>query len=127
MGEGEGIDYVFGFGGGNAVLGPLIAEVGEAVRAKHAVNRKRKVRSFKNLHYGARGWGCERALVARLEASEKGLDIRYIVTSLKGSAKDLYETVYCAATRRRISSSSTRCSSPPIARPAGILAPIGRA
>ena len=34
--------------------------------------------------------------MARLEATEKGLDIRYVVTSLTGSARHLYETVYCA-------------------------------
>lgn len=94
--ENEGIDYVFGFGGGNAVLDALIAEAGGALCARRAVSSRGKVRSFKKLRYGAKSWGCERALVARLEASEKGLDIRYIVTSLKGSAKYLYETVYCA-------------------------------
>jgi hypothetical protein len=35
-------------------------------------------------------------MVARIEATTLGLDIRYIVTSLRGSAKYLYETVYCA-------------------------------
>ena len=34
-------------------------------------------------------------MVARIEATTLGLDIRYIVTSLRGSAKYLYETVYC--------------------------------
>ena len=35
-------------------------------------------------------------MVARIEATPLGLDIRYIVTSLAGTAKHLYETVYCA-------------------------------
>lgn len=41
-------------------------------------------------------WECERRLVTRLAASEKSLDIRYIVTFLTGGAGYLYETVYCA-------------------------------
>ena len=35
-------------------------------------------------------------MVARIEATPLGLDIRYVVTSLTGTAKHLYETLYCA-------------------------------
>src|SRR2546430_11203174 len=41
-----------------------------------------------------------RKVVARVEASEQGSDIRFIVTNLPGRAKVLYEKVYCA--RRRM-------------------------
>jgi len=34
-------------------------------------------------------------VIARIEATMLGLDIRTIVTSLRGTAKYLYETVYC--------------------------------
>ena len=34
--------------------------------------------------------------MARIEATPKGLDVRYVVTSLKAGARHLYETVYCA-------------------------------
>jgi hypothetical protein len=34
--------------------------------------------------------------VARIEATPKGLDVRYVVTSLKAGAKHLYEVLYCA-------------------------------
>jgi hypothetical protein len=46
--------------------------------------------------YGAKNWNKERRLVARIEATAKGLDVRYVVTSLKAGAKHLYETLYCA-------------------------------
>ena len=47
--------------------------------------------------YGAKSWGCERRVVARIEASTQGLDIRYVVTNLDGgSAEWLYDTLYCA-------------------------------
>jgi hypothetical protein len=94
--ESQGIDYVFGFGGGNAVLDAMIREAADALCAERAAAGAEKLRSFRKLRYGAKSWGCERRLVARLETSEKGLDIRYIVTSLSGGAKHLYETVYCA-------------------------------
>jgi hypothetical protein len=35
-------------------------------------------------------------VIARIEETPLGLNVRYIITSLKGSARHLYETVYCA-------------------------------
>ena len=46
--------------------------------------------------YRAKTWGMERRFVARIEATTKGLDVRYVVTSLKAGARHLYETLYCA-------------------------------
>src|SRR6267154_1060118 len=46
--------------------------------------------------YGATSWDTERRFVARIEATPKGLDVRYVVTSLKAGARHLYETLYCA-------------------------------
>ena len=40
--------------------------------------------------------GCPR-VVARIEVTRKGADIRYIVTNIRGGkARQLYEKVYCA-------------------------------
>ena len=54
---------------------------------------------FATLSYGAKGWNKERCIAARIEATPNGLDIRYVVTSLNGTAKHLYETVYCGRGR----------------------------
>ena len=54
-----------------------------------------KLRTFATLSYGAKGWNKQRRIAARIEATRNGLDIRYVVTSLKGTAKHLYESVYC--------------------------------
>jgi hypothetical protein len=94
--ESHGIDYIFGFGGGNAVLDAMVRDTADALCVERATSGAGKRRCFRKLRYGAKSWGCERTLVARLEASDKGLDVRYIVTSLKGGAKHLYETIYCA-------------------------------
>jgi hypothetical protein len=53
--------------------------------------------------YQAGSWRRPRKVVARLECSlqpgdngmRQEVDIRYVVTSLKGSARHLYENVYC--------------------------------
>ena len=55
-----------------------------------------KLRGFKAFRYGAGSWNKERRFVARIEATSKGLDVRYVVTSLKAGARHLYETLYCA-------------------------------
>jgi hypothetical protein len=94
--ESNAIDYVFGFGGGNAVLNTMVRDTADALCVDRALGGKDKLRCYSKLRYGAKSWRCERTLVARLEASAKGLDIRYVVTSLKGGARHLYETVYCA-------------------------------
>jgi hypothetical protein len=35
-------------------------------------------------------------VIARIEASARGTDTRFIVTNLAGTARWLYEAVYCA-------------------------------
>jgi hypothetical protein len=93
--ERQGVDYVFGFGT-NTVLAGMMRGNADAVCVKRAASRAEKLRGFAKFRYGAKSWKRERRFVARIEATGKGLDIRYIVTSLDGGGKYLYETVYCA-------------------------------
>jgi hypothetical protein len=93
--ENNDVDYVFGFGG-NPVLQAMLSDAADALCVERAIKGAQKLRCFRKLRYGAKSWHCERRLVARIEATPKGLDIRYIVTSLKSGARHLYETVYCA-------------------------------
>jgi Transposase DDE domain group 1 len=89
-----GIDYVFGLPG-NPVLDAMTRPLADALCVERAIGAAQTLRRFAKLRYGARSWNKERRVVARLEATTLGLDIRYIVTSLEGSAGYLYETVYC--------------------------------
>ena len=67
------------------------------------MSSKAKLRTYTSFLYQAGSWRRPRKVVARLECSlqpgENGMrqevDIRYVVTSLKGSAQHLYENVYC--------------------------------
>jgi hypothetical protein len=119
--EQQGVDYVLGYGSGNSVLDAMVRADADALCVKRAISGAEKLRSFLALRYGAKSWKCQRRLVARMEATEKGLDIRYIVTSLKGGAKHLYETVYCARGemenfiklhKAQLSSDRTSCRDP---------------
>lgn len=93
--EQQGVDYIFGFGG-NAALKAMTQEAADTLCVRRATGSVAKLRSFATLSYGAKSWKKERRIAARIEATRKGLDIRYVVTSLTGAAKYLYETVYCA-------------------------------
>jgi hypothetical protein len=118
--EDNGLRYIFGLSG-NAVLDQMVEPLADDVRVQRAeaqaaltalrrvespvaVARLREteaqaaaVRRHTEICYGAKSWKCERRVAARIEATPKGLDIRYVVTNLGGgSAQWLYETMYCA-------------------------------
>src|SRR5712675_1697535 len=71
-------------------------EAADAIAVQRALSGKDKLRGFKAFRYGAKSWDKERRFVARIEVTPKGLDVRYVVTSLKAGARHLYETLYCA-------------------------------
>ena len=79
------------------------------------------MRSFADFPYAARSWGRERRVVARLEASTRGFDARYVVTSLAAEPRHLYEDIYCARGQAenlikmhkgQLASDRTSCQSP---------------
>jgi hypothetical protein len=78
------------------VLHALTREAADAICVQRALSGEDKCRRFKAFRYRAITWGLERRFVARIEATPKGLDVRYVVTSLKAGARHLYETLYCA-------------------------------
>ena len=105
--EGNETDYIFGLPG-NAALDAIVAKTADNLRFHHAQSCQEKVRTFASFTYQASSWKRQRKVVARLECSlrpdegtttstgtRQELDIRYVVTSLKGSAQHLYENVYC--------------------------------
>jgi hypothetical protein len=100
-------DYIFGLPG-NSVLDQQVAEIADNLRFHHAKSDQEKVRTHTSFRYQANSWTHPRKVVARLECSlqpdsggtttngmRQEVDIRYVVTSLKGSAEHLYEDVYC--------------------------------
>jgi hypothetical protein len=102
--EENGEDYIFGLAG-NATLDALVAETADNLRFHHAESSQTKLRTYASLTYQAGSWTRPRKVVARLECSlqpdadhtgmRQEVDIRYVVTSLKGTAQHLYENVYC--------------------------------
>ena len=105
--EDDGVDYIFGLAG-NTTLDALVAETADNLRFHHAMSSQTKLRTYASFTYQAGSWTRPRKVVARLECSlrpdagettstgmRQEIDIRYVVTSLKGTAQHLYEDVYC--------------------------------
>ena len=93
--EDQGCGYIFGLSG-NARLKEIGRPWREDAAVRRALSGKDKLRRFFQVGYRAKSWSRERKVVARVEATSKGCDIRFIVTNLSGKAKALYEKLYCA-------------------------------
>jgi hypothetical protein len=109
---------------GHTVLDRLVEPEADDIRVRRAEGQLAALRGFAETRYAAKSWArserlsltinvrsLKRRVVARIEASasdeddmlRRGLDIRYVVTSLtKGSAEHIYATLYCAADRQKI-------------------------
>lgn len=119
--EANGVDYVFGLAG-NAVLDKRVAALATRLADERLRKRRDTLRRHRSFTYAAGTWRRERRVVARLLASEREVDTRFIVTSLsQGDAVHLYERVYCARGeaenliklhKAQLASDRTSCRSP---------------
>jgi hypothetical protein len=89
--------YIFGLS--TNTLDRDRATLDEDVATRRALSKTQKMRRFFQTSYAAASWSKPRKIIARVEASEQGSDVRFIVTNLPGRAKVLYEKVYCARGR----------------------------
>ena len=96
--EDQGCGYIFGLPGNTR-----LSKIGEPWCVDVAVRRVRsgkdKLRRFFQTRYQAKSWSRERSVIARVEATAKGSDVRFIVTNMPGCAKRLYGRVYCTRGR----------------------------
>jgi hypothetical protein len=127
--ENNGVDYIFGLAG-NVVLDRLVEPAADDIRVRRAESQAEVLRGFTETRYAAKSWNQVRRVVARIEASvshaddmlRRGIDIRYVITSLqKSDAAHIYETDYCARGqaenlikqhKAQLSSDRTSCRSP---------------
>jgi len=117
----NGVKYIFGLGPNKTLAKQIFAKL-DNVCVRRAVGQLEKVRDFATTRYAAKSWSRPRRVLARIEATRKGADVRYIVTNLtKGTAQRLYENVYCARGqaenlikrhKSQLASDRTSCRSP---------------
>ena len=75
----QGCGYIFGLPG-NARLSEIGQPWCEDAAVRRARSRKDRVRRFFRTGYRAGSWSRMRTVIARVEATAKGSDIRFIVT-----------------------------------------------
>src|SRR3954451_15406490 len=113
------MEFLAGPAAGNKVLSAQVAGLAEDAAVSRIEGEVAKVRRYDEFRYAAKTWHIERRVIARVEASERGADSRFIVTTLAGAPRWLYEVVYCArgqaenrikAHKRHLASDRTSCS-----------------
>ena len=119
--EDNGVDYIFGLPG-TRPLSKKVDDAADAVRTERAIEDKDVVRGYEETRHKAKSWDKERRAVARIEATQLGLDIRFVVTNLAhGSPEWLYDNLYCARGqaenliklhKSQLASDRTSCRSP---------------
>jgi hypothetical protein len=125
--EKNGVKYVFGIAGNNA-LDAEVERTANAIGASYASALARKgeqadkVRTYAEFRHAAESWDKERRIVARIEASSLGIDIRYAATNFtRRSPEEIYATLYCARGqmenliklhKAQLKSDRTSCNSP---------------
>ncbi len=112
------VAYILGLAGYKVLLS-RVAGLAENAAIGRVEGEATKVRRYGEFAYAAKTWSTERRVIARVEASDRGSDSRFIVTNLTGTPQWLYETVYCArgqaenlikAHKRHLASDRTSCS-----------------
>jgi hypothetical protein len=119
--EQNGVRYIFGLAPNKVLAEQIFPRLDECC-VRRAIGQLDKVRDFTTTRYAAKSWSRLRRVVARIEATRRGADVRYVVTNIKrGSAKHLYENVYCARGqaenlikrhKSQLASDRTSCRSP---------------
>jgi Transposase DDE domain group 1 len=119
--EQNGVRYIFGLGS-NAILAEQIFPKLDECCVRRATGKLEVVRDYTEIEYAAKSWSHPRRVVARIEVTRKGADVRYVVTNLtKGTAQWLYDHLYCARGqaenlikrhKSQLASDRTSCRSP---------------
>ena len=71
------MQFVFGLAGSKPRLDKLEA-VAATIRTARALGHPEAVRGFAEMRHQAQSWTAERRVCARLEATRRGLDIRFV-------------------------------------------------
>lgn len=120
--EAQDIRYVFGLAG-NDVLTGLVDTAADNIRTLRALENKDVLRGYTETRYAAKSWkDRQRRVCARIEATRKGLDSRFVVTNLTDDTpKTIYAELYCARGqaenliklhKTQLASDRTSCRSP---------------
>jgi hypothetical protein len=116
------VHHIFGLST-NTVLAAQVFIKTDEVCVRRATANLDRVRNYTEIRYAAKSWSHPRRVVARIEATRKGLDARYVLTNITyGTAAWRYDSLYCARGQAenlikrhkgQLASDRTSCRSPP--------------
>ncbi len=89
-----GVDYLVGLAKNPRLEALGAALMTQAQQAFAATGKKQRL--FGWVEYGAATWDRKRQVIAKAEHGDQGKNPRFVVTSLEGDARQLYDEVYCA-------------------------------
>jgi Transposase DDE domain group 1 len=93
--EANAVDYIFGLAKNARLTGAIEAELAETQNESRQTGAP--ARRFKDFTWKTRkSWSCERRVIAKAEWTKGEANPRFIVTSLAGDGRQLYEDIYCA-------------------------------
>ena len=92
--ERHGIDYLVGLAKNPRLL--VLADGLMQSAAAQFESSKEKQRHFGWMDYAAASWDRARRVIVKAEHGAQGANPRFVVTSLEGSAAQLYDELYCA-------------------------------
>lgn len=91
----EQIGFITGLSG-NQILNKLAQTTIKSAKRRFKTHKK-PVKMYHTFQYKAQSWKNEQRVVVKVEVSDKGTNIRYIVSNIKCiRTKTLYENAYCA-------------------------------
>jgi hypothetical protein len=92
--ENERLKYITGYTGYTTLDVEMETTVNSAKKLYQRT--KRPVKLYHSFYHKADSWDKPQRIIGKVEVSEKGVNIRFIVTNcLEAKAKSLYEDVYC--------------------------------
>jgi hypothetical protein len=83
--ERNDVTYIFGLGSNKLLAEQAFAKLDECC-VRRALAQAEKVRDLAVTRYAAKSWSRARWVVARVEVTRKGANVRYIVTNIKGGS-----------------------------------------
>jgi Transposase DDE domain group 1 len=86
--EHNDVSYVFGLAANKVLREQVFPKLDECC-VRRALDQAEKVRDFTWTRYAAKSWSRARRVVARIEVTRKGADLRYIVTNIRGGSATL--------------------------------------
>ena len=92
--EKNSVDFIVGIGKNKRLLKASQSLIDQAAGQYDQTGKKQRL--FDDFEYAAGSWMRPRRVIVKAEHTYKGSNPRYVVTSLTGSPRYLYDKVYCA-------------------------------